>query len=51
MNIQELSSLAICLLPIANLGDHRFLIGAEVKKIIVKKDKILVRTGGGFCTI
>jgi hypothetical protein len=51
MSIKELSSLACCLLPIANLGDHRFLIGAESKKIIIKSDQVLLRTGGGFCTI
>ena len=27
------------------------MIGAEAKKIIVKSDKVMIRTGGGFCNI
>ena len=48
MSIRELGSLLCCLLPIAKVGELKYMIGTECKKIIVKSDKVLIRTGGGF---
>jgi len=38
-------------LPIAKVGDLKYMIGSEGKKIIVKKENVLIRTGGGFCPL
>ena len=52
MDLKELGALLCCLLPIAKLPlDLRYMIGTESKKIIVKRDNVMIRTGGGFCTI
>lgn len=48
MSTRELGSLLCCLLPIAKVGEFKYMIGTECKKIIVKSDKVLIRTGGGF---
>ena len=48
MSVRDLGALLCCLLPIAKLGELRYMIGTESKKIIVKSDKVLIRTGGGF---
>ena len=48
MSIRELGALLCCLLPIAKVGDLKYMIGTESKKIIVKRDKVMIRTGGGF---
>ena len=48
MTIRELGALLCCLLPIAKVGELKYMIGTEAKKIIVKSDKVLIRTGGGF---
>ena len=51
MSLKELGALLCCLLPIAKLGDLRYMIGTEAKKIIVKRSTVLIRTGGGFCPL
>ena len=48
MSARELGDLLCCLLPIAKVGDLKYMIGTEAKKIIVKSDMVLIRTGGGF---
>ena len=40
-----------CLLPIAKISSNKYLIGTEAKMIIVKSDKVLIRTGGGYVPI
>ena len=49
----ELVNLLTCLLPIVRLdaAENRYLVGAEVKKLVHKSDRVLVQTGGGFSEI
>ena len=49
MSIKELGYLLSCLLPIAKLASLSYMIGTEAKMIIVKKEGVLIRTGGGYC--
>ena len=51
MSIKELGALLCCLLPIAKIDDLKYMIGSEAKKIILKKDDVMIRAGGGFCPI
>ena len=51
MNIKELGSLLSCLLPITKLTWLRYMFGTEAKMIIVKKESVLIRTGGGYCSL
>ena len=51
MNVKELGALLCCLLPLAKLGELRYMFGTESKKLVVKSDKVLIRTGGGYCTV
>ena len=51
MTAKELGQLLCCLLPLAKIEDKRYMIGAEAKKIVVTSDKVMIRTGGGFCTL
>ena len=48
MSIRELGALLCCLLPTAKIGALKYMIGTESKKIIVKSNMVLIRTGGGF---
>ena len=48
MSHTELVKIIACLLPIVRLSEGRYLVGAEVKKLIKKTDRVLVQTGGGF---
>ena len=51
MNIKELGSLLSCLLPITKLTSMRYMFGTEAKMIIVKKESVMIRTGGGYCSL
>lgn len=51
MTLKELCVLFCCLLPIAKIEENKYLIGTEAKMIIVKSDKVLIRTGGGYCPL
>ena len=51
MSIKELGYLLSCLLPIAKLASLSYMIGTEAKLIIVKKQSVFIRTGGGFCSL
>ena len=42
MSVKELGILLSCLLPLAKIDEQRYLIGAEAKNLVVKKDRILV---------
>ena len=48
MTLNQLCILLTCLLPIAKISDNKYMIGTEGKLIIVKSDKVMIRTGGGY---
>ena len=48
MSIKELGILLSCLMPIVQVEEARYMIGAAIKEIIVKKDRILIKGSTGF---
>ena len=48
MSIKELGILLSCLLPLVQVSENRYLIGATVKEIVVKTDRILIKGSTGF---
>ena len=51
LSLNELSVLLCCLLPIARLSNNKYMIGTEAKLIVVKSDKVMLRTGGGYAPL
>lgn len=48
MTIKELGILLSCLMPLVQVSDNRYLIGATTKEIVVKTDRILIKGSTGF---
>ena len=49
MPSKELGILLSCLLPLVKVDENRYLFGVEVRNIIVKSDRILIKGGAsGF---
>lgn len=48
MSIEELGILLSCLMPLAKIGEGRYMIGVEAKSIIIKLDRILVQVSSSF---
>ena len=48
MSIKELGILLSCLMPIVQVEEARYMIGAAIKEIIVKKDRIMIKGSTGF---
>lgn len=51
MKVPELEGLMVGLIPIVKLDTGKYLIGAEVKSMQIKNDSLLVRVGGGYCSL
>ena len=51
MSSFQLESLLTGFLPVIKLDSAKYLIGTDVKNILIKSDAILVRVGGGFITL
>ena len=48
MSTKELGILLSCLMPIVQVEEARYMIGAAMKEIIVKKDRIMIKGSTGF---
>ena len=51
MNSRQLEKLLTGFLPVVKLKDAKYMIGTDVKTILIKSDQLLVRVGGGFITL
>lgn len=51
MTIAQLEAALVGLIPIVKLDTGKYLIGCEVKSMQIKNDSLLVRVGGGYCTL
>ena len=51
MKVPQLEALMVGLIPVVKLDTGKYLIGTEVKSMQIKNDSLLVRVGGGYCTL
>jgi hypothetical protein len=51
MKVPQLEALMVGLIPIVKLETGKYLIGCEVKSMQIKNDSLLVRVGGGYCSL
>ena len=51
MKVKQLEALMVGLIPIVKLDTGKYLIGSEIKSMQIKNDSLLVRVGGGYCSL
>ena len=51
LNSAQLEKILCGFLPVLQIDRAKYLIGTDVKTILVKQDILLVRVGGGFITL
>ena len=51
MESSQLEQLLTGFLPVIKIDSTKYLIGTDVKTILIKSDQLLVRVGGGFITL
>ena len=51
LNSAQLERILCGFLPVLQIDRAKYLIGTDVKTVLVKQDILLVRTGGGFITL
>ena len=51
MDSGKLEQILCGFMPVLKIDKTKFLIGTDVKTVLVKSDLLLVRTGGGFITL
>lgn len=48
LQISELEQISSSILPIIRIENHKYLVGAEQKKITLKENNLIIRVGGGY---
>ena len=51
MESSQLEQLLTGFLPVVKIDSTKYMIGTDVKTILIKSDQLLVRVGGGFITL